>query len=137
MSSVNATVGTMEQATTDNIDVISSMLAEFMKQLSLGGKCRKLLARSFDLSAAYRQLCLAPSSYTFSHICVFNPVSHEPRVFRQVWLPFGCRSAVNAVIRCAKCIQWRAAKCLFLLTNCYYDQRSQPGQENQGCFSSH
>ena len=115
MSSVNATVGTLEQATTDNIDVM------FMKQLSLGCECRKLLARSFDLSAAYRQLCVAPSSYTFSHICVYDPVSHEPRVFRQVWLPFGCRSAVNAVIRCAKCIQWLAAKCLFLLTNCYYD----------------
>ena len=43
MSSVNATVGTLEQATTDNIDVISSMLAELMKQLSRGGKCTKLL----------------------------------------------------------------------------------------------
>ena len=120
-SSVNAAVGILEQATTDNFDVKSSMLAEFMKQLSLGGKCTKLLARSFDLSAAYRQLCVAPSSYTFSHICVYDQVSGEPRVFRQVCLPFGSWSAVNAFIKCAKCIQWLAAKCLFLPTTCDYD----------------
>ena len=121
MSSVNATVGTSEQATTDNIDVITSMLAELMKQLSHNKRCSKLLARSFDLSAAYRQLCVAPASYTFSHICVFDPNANAARVFRQVCLPFGSRSAVNAFIRCAKCTQWLAAKCLLLPTTCYYD----------------
>ena len=106
MSSVNATVGTTEQATTDSIDVISSMLAELMKQLTRCGKDTQVLARSFDLSAAYRQLCVAPSSYKFSHICVYDPISAALRVFRQVCLPFGSRSAVNAFIRCARCIQW-------------------------------
>ena len=94
MSSVNATVGMSEQATTDSIDVISAMLAELMKQLSRAGKSTHVLARSFDLSAAYRQLCVAPGSYKFA-LC----------------LPFGSRSAVNAFIRCARCIQWIAAHC--------------------------
>ena len=121
MSSVNATVGTSEQATTDSIDVISAMLAELMKQLSRAGKGTQVLARSFDLSAAYRQLCISPSSYKFAHICVFDPATSTPRVFRQVCLPFGSRSAVNAFIRCARCIRWIAANCLYLPTTCYYD----------------
>ena len=121
MSSVNATVGTTEQATTDSIDVISAMLAELMKQLTRAGRRTEVLARSFDLSAAYRQLCVAPGSYKFAHICVFDPTSNAPKVFRQVCLPFGSRSAVNAFIRCARCIQWIAAKCLHLPTTCYYD----------------
>ncbi len=121
MSSVNATVGMSEQATTESIDVISAMLAEFMKQLSRAGKSTQVLARSFDLSAAYRQLCVAPSSYRFAHICVFDPVTSTAKVFRQVCLPFGSRSAVNAFIRCARCIQWIAAHCLYLPTTCYYD----------------
>ena len=121
MSSVNATVGMSEQATTDSIDVISAMLAELMKQLSRAGKSTHVLARSFDLSAAYRQLCVAPSSYKFAHICVFDPVTSTAKVFRQVCLPFGSRSAVNAFIRCARCIQWIAAHCLYLPTTCYYD----------------
>ena len=119
MSSVNATVGTTEQATTDNIDVISAMLAELMKQLTRAGRRTEVLARSFDLSAAYRQLCVAPGSYKFAHICVFDPTTNAPKVFRQVCLPFGSRSAVNAFIRCARCIQWIAAKCLHLPTTCY------------------
>ncbi len=69
MSSVNATVGTTEQATTDNIDVISAMRAELMKQLTRAGRRTEVLARSFDLSAAYRQLCVAPGSYKFAHDC--------------------------------------------------------------------
>ena len=121
MSSVNATVGVSEQATTDSIDVISAMLAEFMKRLSRAGKSTHVVARSFDLSAAYRQLCVAPSSYKFAHICVFDPTSSTAKVFRQVCLPFGSRSAVNAFIRCARCIQWIAARCLYLPTTCYYD----------------
>ena len=121
MSSVNATVGMSEQATTDSADVISAMLAELMKQLSRAGKSTQVQARSFDLSAAYRQLCVAPSSYKFAHICVFDPVTSTARVFRQVCLPFGSRSAVNAFIRCARCIQWIAARCLYLPTTCYYD----------------
>ena len=97
------------------------MLAELMKQLTRCGKDTQVLARSFDLSAAYRQLCVAPSSYKFSHICVYDPISAAPRVFRQVCLPFGSRSAVNAFIRCARCVQWIAAQCLHLPTTCYYD----------------
>ena len=120
-SSINATVGTTEQATTDNIDVISAMLAEMMKQLTRASRRTEVVARSFDLSAAYRQLCVAPSSSKFAHICVFDPTTNSPKVFRQVCLPFGSRSAVNAFIRCARCIQWIAAKCLHLPTTCYYD----------------
>ena len=121
MSSVNATVGMTEQATTDSVDVISSMLAEYMKQLSRSGKQTQILARSFDISAACRQLCVAPGSYKFAHICVFDPVTSTPKVFRQVCLPFGSRSGANAFIRCARCIQWIAAHCLHLPTTCYYD----------------
>ena len=42
-------------------------------------------------------------------------------MFQQVCMPFGSRAAVNAFIRCARCIQWIAAKCLCLPTTCYYD----------------
>ena len=115
MSSVNATVGTLSRLQLTTL-MLSSMLAELMRELSRCGKRTHLLARSFDLSAAYRQLCVAPSSFTFSHICVYDPVSGVPRVFRQVCLTFGSRSVVDAFIRCAKCIQWLAAKCLSLPT---------------------
>ena len=70
-----------------------------------------------DLAAAYRQLCVAPTSRAFSYICVYNPRKRVNEVFSQVW----SKAAVNAFIRCSRCIQWLACKCLLLPTTCYYD----------------
>lgn len=50
-----------------------------------------------------------------------NPYADRNDVFSQVCLPFGSKAAVNAFIRCARCIQWIANKCLLLPTTCYYD----------------
>ncbi len=114
MSLVNATVSMRDHAATDGFDTTAATLCVFMCTLLKFGKSARLLAKSFDLSsAAYRQLCVAPSSYPFA--------SGVPSVFQQVWMPFGSRAAVNAFIRRARCIQWIAARCLSLPTTCYYD----------------
>ena len=121
MSSVNATVTAKDQATADNVDVICAMLLQLMAGLRAQGKRTDLRARSFDLAAAYRQLCVAPTSKPFSYICVYNPHNKTNEVFSQVCLPFGSKAAVNAFIRCSRCIQWLACRCLLLPTTCYYD----------------
>ena len=66
VSSVNATVTAKDQATADNVDVICAMLLQLMAGLRERGKSTVLRARSFDLAAAYRQLCVAPTSKPFS-----------------------------------------------------------------------
>ena len=121
MSSVNATVTSKDQATADNVDVICAMMLQLMTGPHSHGRSTELRARSFDLAAAYRQLCVAPTSKAFSYICVYNPHKMTNEVFSQVCLPFGSKAAVNAFIRCSRCIQWLACKCLLLPTTCYYD----------------
>ena len=39
-------------------------------------------------------------------------------------LPFGSKAAVNAFIRCARPIQWFAAKCLMVPATCHFDDFS-------------
>ena len=73
MSSVNATVTVKDQATADNVDVICAMMLQLMTGLRSVGRSTELKARSFDLAAAYRQLCVSPTSRAFSYICVYNP----------------------------------------------------------------
>ena len=121
MSSVNATVSSRDQATADNVDTICAMMLQFMDMLQLNGRSSSIEARSFDLAAAYRQLCVAADSRPFSYIGVYNPHKKCNEVFSQVCLPFGSKAAVNAFIRCSRCIQWIAAKALLLPTTCYYD----------------
>lgn len=140
LSLVNSTVTTLDQATTDNVDTICAMLIDFIDGLQSKSLDSTMLARSFDLSAAYRQLCVADDSKQFSYIAVYNPSTCEADVFAQVCLPFGSRTAVNAFIRCSRCIQWIACRCLLLPVTCYYDDfvlasRPQLANNSEACMS--
>ena len=121
MSQVNAALSTKDQATADNVDVVCAMLLSYIKKFQDVGRCSDVVARSFDLSAACRQRCISDESAEFSYVAVYNPHARRAEVFKQICLPFGARAAVNALIRCSRCIQWLAAKCFLLPTTCYYD----------------
>ena len=120
-SQVNSTVSTFEQATVDGPDVICSYAVYLMRCLEANGLPTCLLGRSLDLASAYRQLAIADASLQHSYLSVFDPVSGSAQLFQQVALPFGSRSAVNAFIRCARFLQWIAARVFILPLTCYFD----------------
>ena len=120
-SQVNATVNTYEQATVDGPDVICGYAVYLMRCLQECGVSTDLLGRSLDLASAYRQLAIADGSLRHSYLSVFDPTVGSAALFQQVALPFGSRSAVNAFIRCARFLQWVAAKVFILPLSCYFD----------------
>eukprot|EP00435_Cladocopium_sp_Y103_P013179 s2353_g3.t1 len=120
-SQINATVNTFEQATVDGADVICSYAVYMMRCLEGHGLSTCLLGRSLDLASAYRQLAIADGSLQHSYLSVFDPVGQTSALFQQVALPFGSRSAVNAFIRCARFLQWIAARVFILPLTCYFD----------------
>ena len=72
------------------------------------------MGRSLDLTAAYRQLCVSVGSRKFAVIAVYSPHSGKTCLFTQICLPFGSRASVNGFIRCSRCIQWLATRCLLV-----------------------
>ena len=120
-SQINSTVTCYEQATVDGPDVICAFATFLMRCLAEQGKPTTLLGRSLDLASAYRQLAIADSSRKHAFLSVYNPASSSAELFQQLALPFGSRTAVNAFIRCARFLQWTAAKCLRLPLSCYFD----------------
>ena len=120
-SGVNACVTTLEQPTVDTADVAAAMFAKLCDRLAVAGRSSFVMGRSFDLTAAYRQLCVSSASRPFAVIAVFNPHTQRVALFTQVCLPFGSRASVNGFIRCSRCIQWLATKCLLVPTTSYYD----------------
>ena len=120
-SQVNSTVFASETASVDGTDFICAMFCYLSQCLMDNGKQPTILARSLDLSSAYRQLTISEESKGFSFISVFSPVSGRAELFRQVALPFGSKAAVNAFIRCSRCIQWLAATILHIPLSCYFD----------------
>ena len=120
-SQVNATVTNYEQATVDGPDVICALAIRLMKQLKANGRSSSLVRRSRDLASAYRQLAISEESYEFAYLSIYNPLKNEAALFRQVALPFGSVTAVNAFIRCSRFLQWLAGHCLRIPMSCYFD----------------
>ena len=120
-SQVNMTIFSEETASVDSIDYVCSIMCLLMRRLGDGGNDTNIVARSLDLSSAYRQLTVAESSKDYAHIAVFDPHQKKPVVYRQVAMPFGSKAAVNGFIRCARCLQWLAATCLAIPLSCYFD----------------
>ena len=52
---------------------------------------------------------------------MYDSSSGSAKFFQQVALPFGSRSAVNAFIRCARFLQWIAARVFILPLTCHFD----------------
>lgn len=120
-SQVNATVTTYEKPTVDNPDVVCALAIYLILALRSAGKSTAILARSLDLTSAYRQLCISGESSRYAFLSVFNPTSGSAALFRQVALPFGSKTSVNAFIRCSRLLQWVAAKCFSIPMTCYFD----------------
>ena len=120
-SGVNAAVTTLEQPTVDTSDVAAAMYSRLANNFLKAGRPAHILGRSYDLTSAYRQLCVSKRSSKFANIAVFCPEKNCTFVFRQLCLPFGSRASVNGFIRCSRCIQWIALRCLVLPLTSYYD----------------
>ena len=57
-----------------------------------------LRGRALDLASVYRQLVIADESLQRSYLSGYDPSGGSAKLFQQVALPFGSRSAVNAFI---------------------------------------
>ena len=120
-SQINLTIHSTETASVDNVDYTCAMFSTLVGDLRKNGCEGNIVSRSLDLSSAYRQLSVSAESSDYSYISVHDPHSGEATLYRQVALPFGSKAAVNAFIRCARCLQWIAAKCLAIPLSCYFD----------------
>ena len=92
-----------------------------MRSLRDKGRSCELVGRSLDLASAYRQLAVAESSYEFAYLSICDPVSRSATLYKQVALPFGSVTAVNAFIRCSRFLQWVAGHCLRIPMSSYFD----------------
>ena len=59
-------------------------------------KDEKLFGRIYDIASAYKQLAVLPSQRHLTVVAVFDPSTGQPKVFRQLSLPFGAAAAVLA-----------------------------------------
>ena len=116
-SSINSTVQTPESPRPHSTDVVASMALAVL----LGASGRRILGKTFDLKAAYRQLGIHPSSLRYSYIACFDPEARKPAVFQMLAVPFGGSRSVYSFLRIVRFIWWIACKCLSVMWTSFYD----------------
>ena len=81
-----------------------------------------MVARTFDLTSAYRQVALSSEGKRFSCIKVFDPNTGSMQLFRSLVLSFGAIRSVHAFLRLARAIWWiGVVRCRILWTSFYDD----------------
>ena len=121
-SLVNSSVTQTEVVTLHGVDHIAGMGAALIKSFISQGRREALLAKCWDLAAAYKQIPLSDEAYEMdSYIIVYNPDSGRPEVFQQAVLPFGSVASVTAFLRCAMGLWIIGCRLLKLTWTSYFD----------------
>ena len=121
-SFVNASVTQTESTTVHTIDHVASMTACLLRESSKKGRKMELVAKTWDLAHAYKQVPLSDAAFASdSCLAVYNPVTDEPEVFQQRVLPFGSVASVTAFLRISHALWMIGTKLLKLLWSAYFD----------------
>ena len=113
-SNVNDAVETIESPALHTVDVCAALAKTLMFKLREAGKSSSLVARTFDLSSAYRQVALRPEQKKFGYLAVHDPSSLRWKFFRATVLPFGATRSVHSFLRLSRAIWWLGTCGFFL-----------------------
>ena len=98
-----------------------TMLNFWMSAMHMNSSKQKILGRSFDLKAAYRQLFIKSDDRKHAYISVFNPSTGRVEIFNAAALPFGAVQSVYNFLRISHALWFLGATQLLLPWTCFYD----------------
>ena len=105
-SSVNQTVMVSESPVLHTVDVACAALSFWFGLCSAFGVDPSLVARTFDLSSAYRQVGLNAEGRNVASIRVYNPSSRRWAIFQAHVLPTRAVRNVHSFLRLACAVWW-------------------------------
>jgi len=116
-SGVNSTVQVNSCTKLHTLDVAAALILKLLRESSAAG----WVGKTIDLSAAYRQLGVAPGSRWVSFIAVYDPTSRTPKIFAMRALPFGASRSVYSFLRVAHSLWWLGCVALKLPWTNFFD----------------
>ena len=121
-SFVNSSVSQTETATVHTVDHVASMIACILRQTETRSLKPDLVAKTWDLADAYKQIPLSDQAFSQdAYLVVFCPATNKAEVFQQKVLPFGSVASVTAFLRVAHGIWKLGNKLLKLMRTSYFD----------------
>ena len=120
-SSVNGTT-VFESPVLHTVDVACAAILRWFSCSKGAGMNPKLLARTFDLSSAYRQVGLNETGRRVAFIRVFDPTDGQCKTFQAQVLPFGAIKSAHSFLKLARAIWWLGVVgCCLFWPSCFDD----------------
>ena len=120
-SGVNSCVTSSEAPSLHTIDTAAAVLCHWFSSRSKVARGTSLLARTFDLKSAYRQIGLHREGREQGYIAVYCPAKCTSCFFQSLVLPFGSTRSVHSFLRLARAIWWIGVKLLSIIWTNFYD----------------
>ena len=119
---VNSAVTQVEAVSIHGVDHIAAMCSEYLRVSNANGGHPSLVAKCWDLSAAYKQVPLSDSACEMDgYLVVYNPHTQKAEIYRQHVLPFGSIASVTAFLRCSLAIWHIGCRLLHFCWSSYFD----------------
>eukprot|EP00438_Fugacium_kawagutii_P011446 Skav223456 [mRNA] locus=scaffold184:128814:130232:- [translate_table: standard] len=103
------------------VDTFVATVKSFFQSMKAEGKATSLLAKTYDLKSAYRQIPIRVDHRRFAYFCIYNPPSKQVEIYRSLTLPFGATHSVYSFLRLARMLHRIACRGAKLLTTNFYD----------------
>ena len=130
VSGVNDSCSIHSKISLHMIDTLGAVTRRYFglcKELEVDNK---LVARTFDLKSAYRQIAVCKEHLKYAYFSVYNCEVGAAEIYQLLTLPFGATHSVYSFLRLAKMIHFAACKALRLINTNFYDDfvlLSKPG----------
>ena len=103
------------------IDTFVAVIKAYFEQMKGAMADSSLLAKTYDLKAAYRQIPVRKDHLKYAYFSIYNHELATVEIYRSRTLPFGAAHSVYSFLRLAKMLHFIACKGPRLLTTNFYD----------------
>ena len=121
ISGINDTAATSNKVDLHMVDTFAAVVREFFQQCGEAGLDCKLVAKTYDLKSAYRQVPIREDHLCYSYFSIYNCDRDCAEVYQLVTFPFGATHSVYSFLRLSRSLYALAARALYLLTTNFYD----------------
>ena len=120
ISGINDTAASNNKVDLHMVDTFAAVLREFFRRCDAVGQDNTLVAKTYDLKSAYRQVPIREDHLCFSFFSIYNCERQRAEVYQLLTLPFGATHSVYSFLRLSKSLRTLAARALYLLTTNFY-----------------
>eukprot|EP00435_Cladocopium_sp_Y103_P067586 s1136_g30.t1 len=121
ISGINDTAACSNKVDLHMIDTLASVIREFFFLCDAAGLSSDILAKTYDLKPAYRQVPVREDHLKFSRFCIYNCETGKPEIYQLLTLPFGATHSVYGFLRLSRMLYTIATRGLYLLTTNFCD----------------